>query len=174
MTTEQTPPEATAQAGPLPDDVTSEIPSLVEKATYEVYAATVKDAVKSTDEAAAATVTAAFSIATAYGALVALATPTARPTTLPLVWPIFGFIGAALVALWGRSRVLGMSSDLGVANVASQIVKHTKAKRRYLRSAVALLAGAVALAAWIVVENYNPPAAADTATATTIHVILEE
>lgn len=128
-----------------------------ENATVEAYSEAVKASLAAADSACSSILTAVISLATVYGAVLALVTPKENPSEIALAVP-FVFLGAAaVVCMWAQSTGIEFAGDDRYETVRSNIKTTIEVKRRRLRVAVSLLGVGLVIAGIIVGVNYSKP-----------------
>ena len=145
-----------------------------EENIYSIYQESIKNALESSNKAAETVTTAAFSIATAYGALVALVTPETRPLEFVIGLPIVLFVAAAVIALWSRSRIIEVTDTSDLGRIIDLTTSHITNKRMGVRGAVVGLAIAVIAATLVVAYSYEPASQSTDVTPTTVIVRIEQ
>lgn len=133
-------------------------PTFSENIYATAYSDAVVKAIGSADTAVTAVVTASFSLATAYGALVGLVAPKDDPGDVILGLPFFGFALAVLVALWAGAGGVSVQVSDDVPTVRSAITSTVNSKRGTTRGAIVILFLSVMAAAYVVVTAYAAPA----------------
>jgi hypothetical protein len=124
----------------------------------EGYKAAAAKAVSDADTLADKIVTASFSVATAYGAVVALVTPKDSQSPTLIVAPFVVIALAIGLALLAQSFTLPLEVSNDFATVKSNLASTTTKKRWTGRGALAVLAIGVALAGYAIYETYGPGA----------------
>jgi hypothetical protein len=135
--------------------------TFAEHVVVEGYKAAAAKAVSDADTLADKIVTASFSVATAYGAVVALVTPKDSPSTMLIVAPFVVIAGAIGLALLAQSFTLPLQVSNDFATVQASLASTTSKKRWTGRGALAVLAIGVALAGYAIYETYGPGAEED-------------
>lgn len=113
---------------------------------------------------------AAVSVATAYGALIALVAP--KDSTQPLVVAIpFAFLAITLaLALWAQAHGISVSPTDKVDVLWENVTGVIKAKRVTNTIALVMLALGLVCAGVIVADKYREPAESPSAKAATVHL----
>lgn len=132
---------------------------LEEEIALEAYREGVKASLASADTAADKVLGASFSIATAYGALLALVKPekVAAPLLLGLPFALFGL--AAIAGAWALAHGVKPLARLRVNDVRGAVDDTLSAKRFWTRIAVVVLVLALVASAFVVLSTYGPKAA---------------
>lgn len=132
-----------------------QVPTPVELALIDAYLEAIKKSVTAIDSAAEKTLTASFSIATAYGALIGLVAPKDEPNGFLVALP-FGLTAlAAVTAMGALSFGVRLKKDLTSDTLNSfKTLRHQKRLLNFV--ALAVLALAIGSAAWVVLTGYGP------------------
>ncbi len=151
---EEEPPDPQLSEEPPPDlrGVT-----FGEQALFDAYKEALKGALDAADKTADTILTATFSIATAYGALIGLVSPKDQQGPILLGLPFVFFAFAALAAMLARTRRVPVKVQNRVDDVTSAISNTVKWKRIFAGAALAAIATAMGVAAWVVVKAYAAP-----------------
>jgi hypothetical protein len=125
-----------------------------------------KQALAAATDASGAVLTAAFSIATAYGAVVALVSPKGGKTPNSVVLP-FVFLAIAVVAsMIGRVWGVSLDETNDIATIRSKVHGAVLAKRIFAGIAVAVLAVGVVAAGVVVSHSYGKGTTASSSSGT--------
>jgi hypothetical protein len=150
---------------PANGDVVPEVRSLYfdELLAIESYKKATSDALGAADGVADKVVTAAFSIATAYGAVVALVAPKDGASPIEIVAPFACLAIAVVLALVAQSVGVSMVSGKTTAKLVRSTVQSALAwKRGISRSGLVVLAAAMVVAGLVVYDTYRPTAGTKT------------
>jgi hypothetical protein len=141
-----------------------------EETARVAYEKAISDSLTSATSSAEKLLTAAFSIATAYGALIALVAPENETKSWILGLPFLPLMGAAIAAM--VALTLGISADItnDIEKLTERIENSVKAKRIPSWIALGFMVVAVAIAAWVVVDRYGGGATPTGDTSVTIWV----
>lgn len=104
-------------------------PSIGQTAVLAAYTEAIKGALTAADSAAAAVGAAAFSLATAYGALVGLVAAKPAPPSFVLVLPFIGFAASAVVSTWAKFFGAEIDSENGIAEIQHILRRNIRWKR---------------------------------------------
>jgi hypothetical protein len=138
-----------------------EPPTFDEFLLIETYKEAYKTSISSLDGACDKSVAAAFSLATAYGALLALVAPQGQVHGVAVGLPFAGFAGAALLALLGRSLGVEGAPTSDFDQLKSRTVDSVDGKRSWVRWSVVLLCMSVLGAGVLVFLRYGGAEAAE-------------
>lgn len=134
-----------------------------ETVLVDAHKAALEKALESSDGACGAILTACFSLATAYGAVIALVAPKETQATLLVVSPFVLLAAGAVVALVGKASGISLD-DFGTTDqVKDHVVTAVGTKRKASWGAVACAAAGVVLAGYVVFATYSEPVATDEA-----------
>lgn len=147
------------------NDVNLRSLTISEQVALENYKGASKEALSAASSVADKIVAAAFSFATAYGAVIALVAPEEAPEPVVAALPFVFFALAAGLALWGQSRGVGLTNSTEVADLEKAVNGAVVAKRRWSQGALALLVIGVIVAGVIMHDNYAEPAQGDSSIA---------
>jgi hypothetical protein len=133
-------------------------PTFNEEVAIDNYKAASKDSLSSATSVADKIVTAAFSIGTAYGAVIALVAP--KDTPAPLVAAIpFALLALAIVsALYAQSIAVAVAGTDDLDSLTSAVNDTAHKKRKWGRIALALLTAGIIATGIIIREEYSEPA----------------
>lgn len=129
--------------------------SFEEQTAVAAYEKAISDALAAADSAAERLITAAFSIATAYGALIALVAPEDETKSWILGLPFLPLMGAAIAAMVAHTVGIDVDITGDIQLVTRRIESSIVSKRRPAWIALVLMVVAVAVAGWIVVDRYS-------------------
>ncbi len=129
--------------------------SFEEELAVSAYEKATSDALSAADSAAEKLITAAFSIATAYGALIALVAPEDDTSSWILGLPFVPLMIAAIAAMFARTRGVDVDLTNEIDKVMERVEDAVKAKRTPSWIALGFMVLAVAVAGWIVVDRYS-------------------
>lgn len=132
-------------------------PTFDEEVAIENYKGASKEALTAANSVGDKTVAAAFSFATAYGAVIALVSPEEKPEALIAVIPFVLLALAAVLALYSQSRGVELEGSTQVSALRGVVNEAIKTKRRLSLAALILLALGVAVAGAIVYDQYGQP-----------------
>ena len=129
--------------------------SYVEETAVTAYEKAITDALSSANSAAEKLIAAAFSIATAYGALIALVAPEDETKSWILGLPFLPLMGAAIAAMYALTRGIDVDITSDITLVTERVEKSVTDKRNPSWVALALMVIAIAIAGWIVADRYS-------------------
>lgn len=129
--------------------------SLEEEIALEAYREGVKAALSAADSAYEKVLTASFSIATAYGALLALVKRDKTAARILLGAPFVLLAAAALAAAWGLVKGVKSLEKPEVTAVRGSVDDALDAKRKWTKGAVVLLVIALATSGCVVLSSYG-------------------
>jgi hypothetical protein len=139
-----------------------------EKVAIDSYTAAASGALASTDGVGDKITTAAFSIATAYGAVIALVSPKDSRSP-PLVVSPFVFLAIAVVlGLIAQSVKVDLTPTNDTGVIASRIDSTLSGKRKLLALAMVALVAGLILSGVAVYKTYGPGAAKTPSTSVSI------
>lgn len=124
----------------------------------DTHKAALEKALESGDGACGTIVTACFSLATAYGAVIALVAPKDKQAPLLVVAPFLLLAGGAVVALVGKATGISLDRFATTKQVKRLVEQAIRAKRKASWWAVGLAATGVCLAGYVVFATYGEPA----------------
>jgi heme A synthase len=133
-------------------------PTFDEAVAIDNYKAASKEALSAANSVTDKIVTAAFSIATAYGAVIALVAPEETPSPLAVAIPFALLAIAVGTALYGQSIGIDLSGDDEVDKLQGIVNNTVKSKRRWSRGALIALALGVLAAGILLRDAYAKPA----------------
>lgn len=133
-------------------------PTFDEEVAIENYKTASKEALSAANSVADKIVTAAFSIATAYGAVVALVAPEETPSPVAVVVPFALLAIAVGTALYAQSIGIDLKGGEALDKLQKAVKDAVKCKRRWSRVALFSLAVGVLAAGILVREVYAEPA----------------
>lgn len=120
------------------------------------YRSALEKALESSDGACGTILTSCFSLATAYGAVIALVAPKDEQAPLLVVLPFVLLALGAVVALLGKSTGISLSEKAETTGeVRSVITTAVNDKRRASWFAIGLAAAGVVLAGYVVLRTYG-------------------
>jgi hypothetical protein len=126
-----------------------------EETIFTAWQEAIKKSFDSTDGAAESILTASFSIATAYGALIGLVSAKDEPGSIYLVIPFVFFGVAALAALAARTRAVPARGEIEVEAIRHAIEDTAHAKRTWAWRAIVILFVAIVWAGAVVAYAYG-------------------
>jgi len=138
-------------------------PTLSESVTIKTYTAAVESSLKAADEAGDKLATAAVSVATAYGAVIALVVPTESTAALLVALPFAGFAIALVLGLWAQSLGVAAKPEDDLAKVQGAVDTLVKRKRLWNTIALAVLGVGLVGAGVVVASKYKSPPKSSTA-----------
>jgi hypothetical protein len=133
-------------------------PTFDEEVAIDNYRNASKEALSAANSVADKIVTAAFSIATAYGALIALVKPEETPSPIAAVIPFALLAIAVGIALYAQSLGIGLAGGDELEKLQKAVKDTVGAKRLWSRVALACLALGVLVAGILVNDVYAKPA----------------
>lgn len=138
-----------------PASITLRAATLHEQVVLDAYREAIKGMLASADSAAEKVLTGAFSLATAYGALVALVKPetSAAPVVVGVPFLLFGL--AALAGMWALSAGVAIESTDDVDAVRTAVATVNDTKRFRTAASVVVLAAAVVISGGVIVISYG-------------------
>jgi hypothetical protein len=136
-------------------------PTFDEAVAIDNYKAASKEALAAANGVGDKIVAAAFSFATAYGAVIALVAPKESPALVVVVIPLLLLAAAAVLALWSQSIGVKIAPTDEVSNLRTAVNSAISAKRWWSRGALATLVVGVVIAGIVVNDNYAEPAKKD-------------
>lgn len=145
--------------------------TISEQAILDAYRETLKGSVASTDSGTGTVLTAAFSIATAYGALIGLVAPTDQPSSVAVGIPFAVFGAAAVLAMIALVQGIKVAAHPTSDELISPFKSLLLRKRLLAGAAVAALAAAIIVSAVVVINAYGPGAQGPTEHAKVIAVV---
>jgi hypothetical protein len=137
--------------------------TLAESVAIKTYTAAVEGSLKSGDEAGDKLATAAVSVATAYGAVIALVAPKDSTAALVVALPFIAFALALVLGLWAQSLGINATPNDELPKLQSSVETLVKKKRCLNRIALAVLGLGLLGAGVVVAEKYQSPPKASTA-----------
>jgi hypothetical protein len=150
-------------AAPKPPTRKLRTPSFGESVVFDAYKTAIDNALDSGNKAAEAITTAAFSLATAYGALIGLVAPKQQAPAVLIGLPFGMFALAALISLWTRAAGVKVKIENSVDGVLTTVSDMVDYKRKGARIAIALLSVSVVVAGALVVYGYASVSVASSA-----------
>jgi hypothetical protein len=144
------------------NNVTLRAPTFDEQIAIDDYKSAMSNALSSADTAADKIVTAGFSFATAYGAVVALVQPKGSTAPEIIAAPFAVLVLAVASALWAQSAGIAVDAQTTTADVRSRVTTAIEKKRLRNRAGLALLVVAMALAGTVLYSTYRPAASTST------------
>jgi hypothetical protein len=150
--------------------VTLEPPTFEQFLVVETYKDSYKTSISSLNGSCEKIVTAAFSIATAYGALIALVKPADDIPGWAVAAPILVLTAAAVLGLIGHARGMSDMPTNDFSQVRDELKTTIDAKRFWAGLAIACLAVAVVFGGVVTYLRYGTPA--DASTTSTVEVSL--
>jgi hypothetical protein len=127
----------------------------------DAHKAALEKALESSDGACGTTLTACFSLATAYGAAIALVAPKDEQAPLLVLAPFVLLAAGAVVALIGKTTGISLGRFATTRQVRNLVESAVGTKRKASWWAVGLAATGVILAGYVVFATYGraePPA----------------
>jgi hypothetical protein len=128
-----------------------------QKVFIDSHKAAIEKAIESSDGACGTVLTACLSLATAYGAAIALVAPTDERAPLLVVTPFVLLAAGAVVALLGKAAGISLGEFATTGQVRSAVASAVEAKRRASWVAVGLAAVGVIFAGWVIFTTYGQP-----------------
>lgn len=125
-----------------------------EAVLWDAYKEGIKGAIAAADSAADKVLTAAFSIATAYGALVGLVKPSGTASSAVIGAPFLVLGIAAIAAMLALTRSIEPVGSSNLATLKTAVTGKLLWKRVWTGIAVAVMAVAIGVAGYVVVNNY--------------------
>jgi hypothetical protein len=123
----------------------------------DAHKAALEKALESSDGACGTTLTACFSLATAYGAAIALIAPKDEQAPLLVLAPFVLLAAGAVVALIGKTTGISLGPFATTRQVRNLVESAVRAKRKASWWAVGLAAAGVVLAGYVVFATYGQP-----------------
>jgi hypothetical protein len=120
----------------------------------DAYKDAIKQAVASASDASGALLTACFSIATAYGALIGLVAPKDQQNRALVLAPFVFLAGAVLAAMIGKVSGIAVGSLTTPGQVSSAIGETVRTKKRASWAAIALVSVSMIVAGVVIVKSY--------------------
>lgn len=139
--------------------------SFAEAAAMEGYREAIKGALSAADSTADKVVTASLSVATAYGALLALVTPEGQATPAALGFPFAAIALALVLAMWAQSTGVTLDATNVVDQIESRVRSTVGTKRKFTRAAVFALVAGLTIAGFVVAANFGVSTGDETETA---------
>jgi hypothetical protein len=140
-------------------------PTFAESAAIDTYKEAVTGALSSADSVSDKIVTAAFSVATAFGAIVALVTPKDSTSHYLVALPFVLLAAAIGAALYAQSRAVPIKPTDDLTTVKSSVDSTVRSKRLWGRVALAALAAGMLVAGGVLVSTYRESTKKSTPTA---------
>jgi hypothetical protein len=132
--------------------------SFDELVAIDNYKSATSNALAATAAMADKIVAAAFSVGTAYGAVVALVAPKDSASPLLVIAP-FAVLALALgIALWGEGIGVPITSTTTTEQARTSVTSTITTKRRWNNAAIVVLVVAMALAGYVLYDTYRPTA----------------
>jgi hypothetical protein len=125
-----------------------------EESVFEAWREAIKKSLDSADDAAGTILTAAFSLATAYGALIGLVAPDDDPGPILLGLPILFFAAGAVFALLAKTRGVEVSTTSDVDRIVTSIKGAVDSKRFRASWAIGVMVAGIVVAAAVIVFSY--------------------
>jgi hypothetical protein len=138
-------------------------PTFAESIAIDNYKAATGAALTSADAVSDKVVTAAFSVATAFGAIVALVAPKDSAPGLLLALPFLLLAVAVGLALWAESIAVPINLQNDLGTVKTNVENTVKSKRNWSRGALIMLAVGMLAAGLVLVDRYRAPAKTEAA-----------
>ena len=132
-----------------------------EQIVVDNYRAAMTGALAAADSVADKVVTAAFSVATAYGAVIVLIAPKDSQTPWQAVIPFVPLALAMGLALYAQSIGIEIGETDVVETVRTRVQSTVSGKRKWGRWSLAALVAALIAAGWVVYSFYGPSAKTD-------------
>jgi hypothetical protein len=145
-------------------------PTFAETVSLDNYKAAMGNALSAADSLADKVVTASFSVATAYGAVVALVAPKDSSSPLLILAPFIALGVAVALALFAQSLGISLTDTDDLGTIRTRINSMISSKRLWGRLALVALAAGIVIAGYAVRETYGP--AATSTGSTTVRVWL--
>jgi hypothetical protein len=132
-----------------------------EAVAVDNYKAAMSGAFSAADSVADKVVTASVSIATAYGAVIALVAPKDTPAPWQAALPFVAMAAAVGTALYAQSLGISIAPTDKVNDVLARITSTINSKRVWGRRALYALVAALIIAGYVIYEYYGPSAEED-------------
>jgi uncharacterized membrane protein len=139
--------------------------TFAQKVAIDSYSSAATGALASADGTADKIATAAFSAATAYGAVVALVAPKDAASPLLIVLPFAVLAAAVVAALYAESVTVPLNPTNDPDLIATRIKGAVSGKRKWSRVALALLVIGLVVAGVAIREVYGPASKRETTVA---------
>ena len=151
--------ESAKQAGQesTPGDSDLEPLDWEDEVFIDVHKTAVEKALESSDGACGTILTACFSLATAYGAVIALVAPKDQQAPLLVVAPFVLLVAGAVVALIGKAAGISLDRFATTGQVKKLVEDAVGQKRKASWWAVGFAAAGVILAGIVVFATYSEP-----------------
>jgi hypothetical protein len=143
-----------------------------ERVAVDNYRGAMTGALAAADSIADKVVTAAISVATAYGAVIVLVAPKDSNTPLQAVLPFIPLACAVGLALYAQSIGIAIDPQDEVAAVRDRIQRTIGSKRTWGRVALAVLVVGLIMAGWVVYSFYGQSAKPEVATPAEVELYL--
>jgi hypothetical protein len=134
-----------------------EPPTFGQVVYIDSYQEGIKAALASADSACEKILTAAISLTTVYGAVIALVAPKEKAADIWVTLPFVGFAAAVVICMWAQSKGIEFAQDDKVSTVKEKITGIINSKRGLARLAVVVLAASLVGAGVIVNKEYGKP-----------------
>lgn len=132
-------------------------PTLAESAAIKTYTAAVEGSLKSTDDTGDKLATAAVSVATAYGAVIALVAPKDSTAAVIVALPFAAFAVGLVLGLWTQSLGISAKPEDALPALQSSVEDLVKRKRCLNRIALIVLGLGLVGAGVVVADKYQTP-----------------
>lgn len=130
-------------------------PDFGQRIVIDSYTEGIKSSLASSDSACEKILTAAISLTTVYGAVIALVAPKDKTADIVTAIPFIGFALAALACMWGQSCGIKFAEDQLMSTVKANHRTVVRKKRWAARGAVAALAVSLIIAGFVLSDQYG-------------------
>ncbi|WP_405761850.1 hypothetical protein [Streptomyces sp. NBC_00045] len=130
-------------------------PDFGQRIVINSYMEGIKASLSSSDSACEKILTAAISLTTVYGAVITLVAPKDESASFSTALPFCGFALAALACMWGQSCGIKFADDKLMSSVESNLKTVIRKKRWAARVAVVILAASLAIAGFVLNDQYG-------------------
>jgi hypothetical protein len=144
--------------------------TFAEAVAVENYKAAASGALASANSSADRLVTAAFTLATAYSAAIALVQPSGSPASWTVLLPLVPLAITVVLGLVAQSITVSLAATNDAATVQSNVASAVKTKRILSIIAVVVLVIGIGAAAWALYDTYGP--GADEKSPTQVELLL--
>jgi hypothetical protein len=141
-------------------------PTYAETISIESYKTSAGTALSDANSFADKIVTAAVSIASAYGAVIALVAPKGDPSPIAVAGPFVALAVAVAAALYAQSIGVNLDPTNDLDTIRSRIVSSVSSKRIWAGAGLFLLAVGMVWAGIVVHDTYGKPAKDESKAAT--------
>ncbi|GAA3010949.1 hypothetical protein [Streptomyces fulvorobeus] len=130
-------------------------PDFGQRIAIDSYTEGIKASLSSSDSACEKILTAAISLTTVYGAVIALVAPKDESADFSTALPFCGFALAALACMWGQSCGIKFANDNLMSSVKVNLETVIRKKRWAARVAVMVLTLSLAFAGFVLSDQYG-------------------